>query len=246
MPKSNPPEQARPPSGKEGSSAADKKAARRKPAKGADGDLPPGDFLNSNLFVGAGLAFGALTLVFMMWLVLGIDQIQCQKAALVALVFGLGTALSTSFIGGYAAAKGPVAIPFLGGQPISVALGGGILALLLATGAAWLVVAKNCTETEGACGATAHEETRISCGKVHSLIPPPAGDGFLVVRTGPTSICAKKQGDDLHNDDEVIVKAGQNKWLYIKRYSPQQPAVEGWSHSDYIRDIPCPAEAPHQ
>ena len=245
MPESNAPGQRRPPGGGQEAGAAKKKVARRKTASSPRDDLPPGDFLNSNIFVGAGLVFGALTLVFLMWLVLGIDQIQCQKAALVALVFGLGTALSTSFIGGYAAAKGPVALPFLGNRPINVALGGGILALLLATGAAWLAVAKNCTETEGPCGATAQGETRISCGKVYKLIPPPAGEGFLVVRTGPTTSCGKRQGDDLHNDDEVIVKASENKWLYIKRYAPP-PVVEGWSHGDYISEIACPANAPHQ
>ena len=87
MPESNAPGQRRPPGGEQEAGAAKKKGARRKPSRD---DLPPGDFLNSNIFVGAGLVFGSLTLVFLMWLVLGIDQIQCQKAALVALVFGRG------------------------------------------------------------------------------------------------------------------------------------------------------------
>jgi hypothetical protein len=191
----------------------------------------------------AGLVFGALTFAFLVWLVLGVDQIQCGKTGLVALAVGVGTALSTSFIGGYASAKGPVLIPYLGSKPISVAVGGGFLALLMATGVAWAVMTNNCVEVAGGCDPRPPLSTRISCGQVHSLINPPDGDGFLAVRTGPTTLCAKKQGDDLHNGDLVIVRSSQNKWLNIKRFSTQ-PLIEGWSFGGYIRDIPCPENAP--
>lgn len=205
---------------------------------------PKESLLRSEATILAGVMFGAFTLAFLMWVVLAVDQtVQCSKIALIALTFGLGTALSTSFIGGYASAKGPIAIPQLGNKPIGIALGGGFLALLIATGVAWFVVRNGCESVYGGCNPQPPLTTRISCGKIFRLQNPPMGDGFLVVRTGPTTLCAKKAGDDLHNNDQVIVLATQDKWLYVKRFSTP-PFVEGWSFVDYIDGVECPPDAP--
>ena len=206
---------------------------------------PKGSLVGPQFTIIAGLVFGALTLAFLMWIVLTVDQIQCSKAALIALAFGLGTALSISFIGGYASAKGPVQIPLLGNKPIAIALGGGFLAMLMATGVAWFVVRNHCVEIAGQCDPQPPLSTRISCGKVAGLIRPPEGEGFLAVRTGPTTLCANKLDDQLHNDDQVIIRATRDKWLYVKRFS-SRPFVEGWSYVDYIRDMECPPNAPRK
>jgi hypothetical protein len=213
-------------------------ALARRPRTGSEGSL-----VRPEASVIAGVVFGAFTLAFLMWLVLGVDQIQCSKTALIALVFGLGTALSTSFIGGYASAKGPAIIPQLGNRPISIALGGGFLALVIASAAAWFIVRNNCVEIAGQCDPRPPLSTRISCGKIFNLKPPPEGDGFLAVRTGPTTLCANKLDDELHNDDQVIVRAARDKWFYVKRFS-SRPYVEGWSYGDYITNIECPPGAP--
>ncbi len=80
----------------------------------------------------AGVIFGGLTLLFLMYLVGIRDKpIECSNAPLVALIFGLCVGLSATFIGGYASAKGNFAFPIVGNNPLAVAASGGIAALLL-------------------------------------------------------------------------------------------------------------------
>lgn len=197
--------------------------------------------------VAAGFVFAALTLLFLMWLVSQISEIQCSQAALVALVFGLGSALSTSFLGGYAAANGPVTIPYLGNKPVNVALGGGILVLVITTAMAWIVVGKNCSQTSNAFAECkiSPPHVRIGCVRVTGLLPPPQGEGTLNVRAGPNLICERKFV--LVNDDVGEVLASHRQWNYVKKLSSNSPGagvVEGWVSISFITATACPGSTP--
>jgi hypothetical protein len=178
--------------------------------------------------------------------------VQCSRAAIIALVFGLGTALSTSFISGYVYAKGPVSIPYLGNRPLNVAAGGGFLALILATILAFYIVSKDCSMAKSAapeCNLPipSPATSMPTCGEVFGLKGTlEGGDDFLAVRTGPTTLCAQKQDSDfLHNGDRVVIRpASHGDWVYVKRFPPGQKNAEGWAHRHYIRQIDCPPEAP--
>jgi hypothetical protein len=205
--------------------------------------------LTSQTSVAAGLVFAALTLCFLMWMATQVKQIQCSQVGLVALVFGLGTALSTSFLGGYAAASGPVTIPYLGNKPINVALGGGILALVITTVMAWLIVGKNCTTdlTEdpfAECKVPTPPLVHVGCVKVAGLLPPPEHDGTLNVRAGPDLVC--KRIFSLVNDDVGEVLAKHGDWTYIKKLSGSNSgtgAVEGWVSVSFLTATPCPGSS---
>ena len=206
--------------------------------------------LTSRTTVAAGLLFAALTLCFLMWMAVQVNQIQCSRAALVALVFGLGSALSTSFLGGYAAATGPVTIPYIGDKPINVALGGGILALVITTAMAWIVVRNNCGEStqsdtnsppywRNAMSSPPH--VHIGCVRVTGLGQPPERQGTLNVRSGPGLLC--EPNNVLVNDDIGEVLATHGQWNYVKKLSGNSSvasAVEGWVSISFITATPCP------
>lgn len=182
-----------------------------------------------------------------MWLVSQIDQIQCSRAALIALVFGLGSALSTSFLGGYAAAAGPVTIPYIGDKPINVALGGGILALVITTAMAWIVVGKNCAQASDSFAEckVSPPHVRIGCVRVTGLGAPPQYHGTLLVRAGPGLICERKSV--LVNDDEGEVLATHGQWNYVRKLPGNRSgadAVEGWVSISFITATPCPGATP--
>jgi hypothetical protein len=190
-----------------------------------------------------------IDVIFLMWMALQVNQIQCSRAALVALVFGLGSALSTSFLGGYAAAAGPVAIPYIGDKPINVALGGGILALVITTAMAWMVVKNNCEdskETQEVSALLAEckvspPHVRISCIPVMGLGQPPQFEGTLNVRSGPGLFC--KPTNVLVNDDIAEVLATHGPWNYVRKLSVNSSgaaAIEGWVSVSFIATAPCP------
>jgi hypothetical protein len=206
--------------------------------------------LTSRTTVAAGLVFAALTLFFLMWMAIQVNQIQCSRAALVALVFGLGSALSTSFLGGYAAAAGPVTIPYIGDKPINVALGGGILALVITTAMAWMVVKNNCAtppkEDEKVSALLAEcnvspPHIRIGCVRVTGLGQPPQFEGTLNVRSGPGLLC--EPDHVLINDDVGEVLATHGQWNYVRKLSSNSSdaaAIEGWVSISFIAATPCP------
>jgi putative copper export protein len=81
-----------------------------------------------------GAAFGGLTLLFFMALVLlaAFDRpIPCESRFLVVVVLALGGALASSFIGGSAAAKGEIPFRIATRNPIGFSVFGGIAVLLL-------------------------------------------------------------------------------------------------------------------
>jgi hypothetical protein len=81
-----------------------------------------------------GAAFGGLTLLFFMALVLlaAFDRpIPCESRFLVVVVLALGGALASSFIGGSAAAKGEIPLRIATRNPIGFSVFGGIAVLLL-------------------------------------------------------------------------------------------------------------------
>jgi hypothetical protein len=202
---------------------------------------PLGSVLTSKATVVAGFVFAAATLCFLMWLVSSINQIQCSQAGLIALVFGLGSALSTSFLGGYAAATGPVTIPYFGNRPINVALGGGILALVITTVMAWIVVGKNCTPVPDAFAEckVSPPHVHIGCVRVTGLGQGPGFDGTLSVRAGPALICERKFL--LVNDNIAEVQATHGQWNYVKALTGEGAGTaEGWVSISFITPTPCP------
>jgi hypothetical protein len=80
----------------------------------------------------AGYAAGAVTLLFLMALVLVDKNIESPAArfALVTVV-ALGCALSFTFIGGSAAAHGGIPLPFARSRPIQFSVGGGIAVFVI-------------------------------------------------------------------------------------------------------------------
>jgi hypothetical protein len=205
--------------------------------------------LTSQATVAAGFVFAALTLAFLMWLVISVSQqsqIQCSEAGLIALVFGFGSALSSSFLGGYAAATGPVRIPYLGGSPIRVALGGGILALVVTTIMAWTVVGMNCTRVPDSV-ARLLAECKVSkpfqhlgCVRVAGLGQGVGYGRTLSVRAGPGLVCDVK--DLLKNDDIAEVLATEGQWNYVRALTGERAGnAEGWVSISFVTDTPCPA-----
>jgi hypothetical protein len=90
--------------------------------------------LGSRTMAIAGLLFGALTLIFFMALVvmaiLGFAP-PANARFLVVEVLALGTALSGAFLGGNAAAKGSLPLPFLNAHPLQFTVAGGIAAFII-------------------------------------------------------------------------------------------------------------------
>jgi hypothetical protein len=81
-----------------------------------------------------GAAIGVLTLAFFMVLiVLGLFGriVPCDSAYLVYITISLGSALSASFLGGNAVARGAFTVPLLGNKPIAFGVGGGVAVLII-------------------------------------------------------------------------------------------------------------------
>jgi hypothetical protein len=143
----------------------------------------------------------------------------------------------------YAAATGTVTIPYIGNKPTDVALGGGILALILTTVMAWIVVSKDCAQSErfAECKVSL-PHTHIGCVRVIGLRPPPEGRGALSVRAGPELVCELK--DVLVNDDIAEVMATRKEWNYVRKLSGNSRShpIEGWVSISFIAPTPCPKE----
>ena len=113
----------------------------------------------------AGFGIGASTLIFLMGLV-GLSiagyPIPCGNTFPIMLLFGLCLGLSSAFLGGYAAATGDIKLPVLGDNPISTAVGGGILFLIIGVAISWLVITNN-------CDVPAEERSSLIRGKIVNI-----------------------------------------------------------------------------
>jgi hypothetical protein len=92
----------------------------------------------------AGAVFGGLTLAFFMLLVLlsvfG-HVVPAEGRFPVVVVLALGSALAVSFLGGDAAAKGVIPIPWVKTHPIAFSVSGGLAVLVIVLGLGyWLYV----------------------------------------------------------------------------------------------------------
>jgi hypothetical protein len=89
----------------------------------------------SHWFAVAGFIVGAVTLLFLMGLVMatviGLTVPQSGRFPVVA-VLALGAAMSVAFIGGNAAAKGKIPLADIGETPIEFSVTGGIAVLVIA------------------------------------------------------------------------------------------------------------------
>ena len=91
-----------------------------------------------------GVLFGAITLIFFMGLVVAaiFDKQVPQGAKFnVVVVLAVGTALSTTFLGGTAAVKGTLRLPFVEDSPMAFAAGGGIAVLIVVLVFGWYLYA---------------------------------------------------------------------------------------------------------
>ena len=81
-----------------------------------------------------GVILGALTLILLMGLVALVTagtQVPCDSRFLVVSVLALGAALASSFLGGSAAAKGALPLPFTKDHPLQISVAGGIAVLII-------------------------------------------------------------------------------------------------------------------
>src|SRR5262245_109673 len=81
-----------------------------------------------------GSLFGGATLLFLMLLIIMTvygNEIPKNSRFLVVAVLALGAALSSSFLGGSAAAKGHLPIPWAKEKPITFSVAGGIATFII-------------------------------------------------------------------------------------------------------------------
>ena len=100
--------------------------------------MPAGDETRTSAIPGwfsfAGVAFGALTLLFFMGIVIAslfAYEVPASSRFSVVVVLALGSALATSFLGGWAVAEGRIPIPIIQAHPVQFSAGGGIAVLFI-------------------------------------------------------------------------------------------------------------------
>jgi hypothetical protein len=105
------------------------------PTNGFDKPFPPPENPTfPKWFPIAGAVFGGCTLLFFMGVVLASifgHDVSLQGRFIVVIVWAFGTALSSAFLGGYAAAKGSIPFPFVREHPVQFTVGGGIAVLFI-------------------------------------------------------------------------------------------------------------------
>ena len=78
-----------------------------------------------------GSIIGALTLIFLLILVLVPSENTCARARPLSVVVALGLALSIAFIGGDASLRGKLPVLWLRSKPLAIATVGGVAAFLI-------------------------------------------------------------------------------------------------------------------
>src|SRR6266480_1557766 len=101
----------------------------------ASDNLNRGNLGPSPLFVVVtGAVIGALTLVFLMALVIMASlgyPVPPDSHFLILLVLSLGAALASSFLGGSAAARGSIPLPLAKTHPLQFSIAGGVGVLVI-------------------------------------------------------------------------------------------------------------------
>ena len=66
------------------------------------------------------------------------------------------------------------------------------------------------------------------------------GEG-LVIRSGPSTVCAGVLGRDIFPGEKVEVLEVARKWYYVrkKNLDGQASPTEGWAHRSYLNQTPC-------
>lgn len=78
----------------------------------------------------------------------------------------------------------------------------------------------------------------LGCGEVYNLLPM-TGDGFLAVRTHPSTQEGERI-DKLFNGDRVAIHQVVGDWVENSHIAHNGAHVKGWSHKRWIKDSPCP------
>jgi hypothetical protein len=97
----------------------------------------------------AGFIVGFTTLLFFMGIVLlsfAGRTIPCSARFLVVVVLALGAAMASAFIGGSAAAKGSIPLPYHAASPIRFGVGGGVAVLILVLVIGWWLYVYKCVD----------------------------------------------------------------------------------------------------
>lgn len=172
-----------------------------------------------------GAVLGTITLLFFMGLVLlsvfG-RQVPCDSRYLVVTVIAFGAALSVGFLGGAAAAKGGIPLPFAREHPLTISVSGGIgvLVILLALGNH--LFSKEC------------EEQPIACADSYqSYFVPQLRFGFCFPREGWE---LDKGPIDVKAAD-IYVRNASNKDLGVHFHVSLIPASYADKHEKYTEQV---------
>ncbi|MEM0952046.1 MAG: SH3 domain-containing protein [Cyanobacteria bacterium P01_H01_bin.74] len=84
------------------------------------------------------------------------------------------------------------------------------------------------------------------CGQVNNLLPPSQGDGFLAVRSAPSTTEGRRIYK-LRNNDIVALGETESPWIQVMVIPSNQNLnglstsmpIYGWSHSRWIKPIAC-------
>jgi len=123
----------------------------------------------------AGYVSGSVTLVFLMVLVFA-DIALCDQRGLVAVIAGFGFAMAFGFIGGSAAARGNLPVPFMSKQPIAFSVAGGAAVFVVSTLLVTSVFSDNDCAPSGPC------RVNFQAGTSSAFIPQALFSGSICAR----------------------------------------------------------------
>lgn len=139
---------------------------------GVDGNLPENSSsshpTNFRAYEVAGYVAGMITLVFLMviaFLPVIDHSIPCSGRFPVLIVLAFGSAMAFSFIGGSAAAKGQVPLPFGLQTPVQFGVGGGIAVIIVVLLIGWALYVKDCHDEDPAYRVRSIED-RVDLSRV--------------------------------------------------------------------------------
>lgn len=173
-----------------------------------------------------GAIVGIVTLLFFMGLILLSTygrQVPCDSRYLVITVIAFGAALSTAFLGGAAAAKGAIPLPFAQTHPLSISVSGGIAVLVIMLVLGTQLFSKDCSE-----GPT------ISCAETYqSYFVPQLRFGFCYPRVGWE---LDKGPIDIKAAD-IYIRNAANRDVSVHFHVSLIPANYASKHDEYTRQV---------
>lgn len=173
-----------------------------------------------------GAVLGTVTLLFFMGLVLlsvfG-RPVPCDSRYLVVTVIAFGAALSVGFLGGAAAAKGGIPLPFAQEHPLTISVSGGVGALVILLALGTHLFSKEC-----------EAQQPIACADTfQSYFVPQLRFGFCFPREGWE---LDKGPIDVKAAD-IYVRKAENKDVGIHFHVSLIPASYADKHEKYTEQV---------